>query len=64
MRQLRANDWEYIVAGVNLILAFVALAGLKRTGADAFGMAAVWCSATSVFVLIRILRRVINERQR
>ena len=63
MRQFRANDWEYIVAGVNLILAFILLSLLKKTGMDAYAMGAAWCSATAVYVLIRILRRVINERQ-
>jgi hypothetical protein len=58
MRQLWSNDWEYIVAGVNLILAFILIAAWKRTGSDAYAMASAWCSATSVFMLIQILRRV------
>ena len=61
MRSLRSNDWEYIVAGVNMILAFVLIHLLRTTGMDAYGAGAVWCSATAVYVLIRILRRVIDE---
>ncbi len=59
MRHLRSNDWEYIVAGVNLILAIALLSALKRTGADAYAIGAVWCSATSVAMVIKILRRLL-----
>lgn len=61
MRQLRSSDWEQIVAGVNLILAFVLIAAWKRTGGDAYAVASAWCSATAVAMLILILRRAIND---
>ena len=44
-----------------MILAFVLIHLLRTTGMDAYGAGAVWCSATAVYVLIRILRRVIDE---
>jgi hypothetical protein len=61
MRQLRSSDWEYIVAGVNLTLALILINAWKKTDYDAYAMAAAWCSATAVIMLIKILRRVIND---